>query len=131
MTRLDGQVAASTNFLIGISDVRGDGRPDYRYHAYVLYADSVSPARIGVNGRAGRSTRNRLLTGLSSAIAGTAASPFAISAGQIMLGAPPHQHGVQDVVVTDPATGSSSVMTGVLTYGAAESDNIILLHGLN
>jgi hypothetical protein len=120
MTRLDGQVATSTNFLIGISDVRGDGRPDYRYHAYVLYADSVSPARIGVNGGPVAVRGTGFYTGLSSAIAGTAASPFAISAGQIMLGAPPHQDGVQDVVVTDPATGSSSVMTGVLTYGAGE-----------
>ncbi len=131
MTRLDGQVATSTNFLIGISDVRGDGRPDYRYHAYVLYADSVSPARIGVNGGPVAVRGTGFYTGLSSIIAGTAASPFAISAGQIMLGAPPHQDGVQDVVVTDPATGASSVMTGALTYGAAESDNIILLHGLN
>jgi hypothetical protein len=40
--RLDAQIAVSTNLLIGISDVRGDGRRDYRYHVYALYADSVS-----------------------------------------------------------------------------------------
>jgi hypothetical protein len=131
MTRLDAQVATSTNFLIGISDVRGDGRPDYRYHAYVLYADSVSPARIGVNGGPVAVRGTGFYSGLNSTIAGTAASPFAISAGQIMLAAPPHRDGVQDVVVTDSASGASSGMTGVLTYGAAESDNIILLHGLN
>jgi hypothetical protein len=33
MTRLDAQVRSSINLLIGISDVRGDGRPDYLYHA--------------------------------------------------------------------------------------------------
>jgi len=52
MTRLDAQVTASGNFLVGISDLRGDGRPDYRYHAHVLYADSTSPARISVKGGA-------------------------------------------------------------------------------
>ncbi len=52
LTRLDAQVVSSSNFLIGISDVRGDGRPDYRYQAHVLYADSVFPARVGVNGGA-------------------------------------------------------------------------------
>ena len=50
MTRLDAQVGTSANFLIGISDIRGDGRPDYHYHAHVLYADSLSPARVSVNG---------------------------------------------------------------------------------
>ncbi len=50
MTRLDAVVNASGNFLVGISDARGDGRPDYHYHAPMLYADSVSPARIPVTG---------------------------------------------------------------------------------
>jgi hypothetical protein len=40
----------STGFRIGISDYRGDGRPDYRYHARVLYADSISPARASAAG---------------------------------------------------------------------------------
>lgn len=33
LTRLDAQVTTTANFLIGISDVRGDGRPDYHYQA--------------------------------------------------------------------------------------------------
>jgi hypothetical protein len=48
----DAQILSSTNFLIGIADLRGDGRPDYHYHAHVLYGDSVSPARLSVNGGA-------------------------------------------------------------------------------
>ncbi|HEY6769429.1 MAG TPA: hypothetical protein VI386_32195 [Candidatus Sulfotelmatobacter sp.] len=32
VTRLDAQIFSSTKFLVGISDMRGDGRPDYRYH---------------------------------------------------------------------------------------------------
>jgi len=51
-TRLDSQILTSTSFLIGVADLRGDGRPDYHYHAHVLYADSVSPARISARGGA-------------------------------------------------------------------------------
>ncbi len=50
MTRLDAQVNTSTNFLVGISDLRGDGRPDYHYEARVLYADSLSTPRVSVAG---------------------------------------------------------------------------------
>jgi hypothetical protein len=129
MTRLDAQIAVSTNFLIGISDVRGDGRPDYRYHAYVLYADSVSPARVSVNGGAVTVQGTGFYPALTATIGSTAASPLAISGGQMILAAPPHADGTQNIAISDSASGGSSVMTGVLTYGAAASDNIILLGG--
>jgi hypothetical protein len=35
---------------LGIADMRGDGRPDYAYNGWVLYADTVSPARLPVAG---------------------------------------------------------------------------------
>ena len=127
MTRLDAQVATSTNFLIGISDVRGDGRPDYRYHAYVLYADSVSPARVGVNGGVVTVQGTGFSPGLTAAVGGTAATPLAISAGQMILAAPAHGDGPQNITITDPVSGASSVMTNALTYGAAASDTIVLL----
>ena len=127
MTRLDAQVAISTNYLIGISDSRGDGRPDYLYHAYVLYADSVSPARIGVNGGAVTLQGTGFHPGLTAAIGSAAATPLAISAGQMILAAPAHGDGLQNITITDPVSGSSSIMTNALTYGAAASDSIVLL----
>lgn len=131
MTRLDAQVNTSTNFLIGISDVRGDGRPDYLYHAYVLYADSVSPARIGVNGGAVTVRGTGFYSGLTTAIGSTAVTPLAVSAGQMIFAAPPAPDGTQNITVSDPASGGSSTMTKALTYGALASDTIILLSGLN
>ncbi len=131
LTRLDAQVATSTNFLIGISDVRGDGRPDYRYQAHVLYADSVSPARVGVNGGAVTVRGTGFASQLSATVGNTAATPLAFSAGQMILAAPAHADGPQSVAVTDPVSGSSSVMTNVLTYGAAATDNIVLVGGIN
>jgi hypothetical protein len=50
MTRLDAQIGTAGSFLIGLADLRGDGRPDYHYHAQVLYGDSVSPSRVEVSG---------------------------------------------------------------------------------
>ncbi len=132
MTRLDVQIAASTNFLIGISDVRGDGRPDYRYHAHVLYADSVSPARLGVNGGVVTVQGIGFAPGLTAAVGSTTTTPFAVSARQMTLAAPAHSDGTQNITVADPVGGASSIMTGVLTHGAAATDNIVLLgNGLN
>lgn len=131
MTRLDAQVAASGNFLVGISDLRGDGRPDYRYHARVLYADSISPARIGVNGGVVTVRGTGFASGLAASIGNTAASQLALSAGQITLSAPAHSDGVQNITISDPVGGASSTMTGVLTYGAAVTDNIVLIYGAN
>ena len=35
---------------IGIADLRGDGRPDYAYNGWVLYADTVQPPRLPASG---------------------------------------------------------------------------------
>ena len=131
MTRLDAQVSTSSNFLIGISDVRGDGRPDYIYDAYVLYADSVSPARISVTGGAVTVAGTGFYSGLTAAVGNAATNPLAVSAGQMILAAPPFSDGPQNIAISDPVSGGSSVMTAVLTYGAAASDSLILLRGLN
>ena len=127
MTRLDAQIATSTNFLIGISDMRGDGRPDYRYHAHVLYADSVSPSHLGVNGGAVTVQGTGFAPGLTAAVGSTTATPLAVSAGRMMLAAPAHGDGPQNITITDPISGASTVMTNALMYGAAASDNIVLL----
>jgi hypothetical protein len=132
VTRLDAQIATSTNFLIGISDERGDGRPDYRYHAHVLYADSVSPARVGVNGGAVTVKGSGFSPGLTAVVGSSATTPLTVSARQMMLSAPAHVDGPQSITITLPISGASSVMTNALMYGAAASDNIVLVgSGLN
>ena len=131
MTRLDAQVASSGNFIVGISDLRGDGRPDYRYHARILYADSVSPARVPVNGGAVTIRGLGFAPGLGVAVGSTAATALSITAGHIILAAPASADGPQDITISDPVSGASSTMSGVLNYGAAASDNIVLLGGSN
>jgi len=129
LTRLDAQVASSGNFLIGLSDLRGDGRPDYHYQAHVLYADSVSPPRVGANGGAITVQGTGFAPGLTAIIGSAAATVLAVSAGQMILAVPAQVDGPQNITVADPATGALSTMTNALTYGASASDNIVLVGG--
>ena len=54
VTRLSPEFLDSGPFRIGIGDLRGDGRPDYRYLAHVLYGDRVEPFSDGSAGRHSR-----------------------------------------------------------------------------
>lgn len=131
LTRLDAQILSPTNFLVGIADMRGDGRPDYRYHAHVLYGDSVVPARIGASGGAVTVQGMGFAPGLNTTVGSFNVTPLAVTGGQMIFNIPAQPDGTQNITVTDPVTGSSSVMTGVLTLGAAATDNILLIRGLN
>jgi len=132
LTRLNAQLLTTTQFRIGIADLRGDGRPDFRYHAHVLYGDSVTPNRVSVSGGmpmlvAGYGFKR----GMSMTVGSTAATLLSISPGELIATAPPLADSVQNVSLTDPATGASSTLTGVLTFGAGPNDTIRLAQGAN
>ena len=129
MTRLDAVFNAAGNFIVGVSDVRGDGRPDYHYHAHVLYADSVSPARVPVGGAPVSVKGTGFASGMVSAVGATNAPQLGISADQMILAAPPHSDGVQNITISDSVSGASTSMTGAITYGAAPTDNIVMISG--
>jgi hypothetical protein len=130
-SQLDAQILTSTSFLIGIADVRGDGRPDYRYHASVLYADSVVPQRIGVTGGPITILGTGFAPGLTTTVGSASATALAIDAGQMILAAPALSDGPESITITNPVTGATTTMTDALTYGAAATDNLVLLNGLN
>ncbi len=131
MSRLDTQVLNSGSFIVGISDLRGDGRPDYAYHAHVLYGDSVNPARIPISGGAIALQGIGFTPGLTVSVGSHAVPLLATNASQILMAAPPQSDGPQTITITDPASGSSSTMTNALTMGAASTDQIVLLQGTN
>ncbi len=131
MSQLDAQVLNSGSFIIGVSDLRGDGRPDYAYHAHVLYGDSVNPARIPINGGAITLQGIGFAPSLTVSVGSHVVPLLATNASQILLAAPPQSDGPQTVTITDPASGSSSAMTNALTMGAASTDQIVLLQGTN
>jgi len=131
-TQLKAQLFESSDFRIGISDFRGDGRPDYRYQARIFYGDSIAPDRASVRGGTPLALRGLGFRSGNTATVGTAsASVLATEPGQLLLIAPPFLDGVQSIALSDPATGASSVLADVLTYGAGPDDNIRLILGSN
>ena len=132
MTMLNAQLLQQTDFRIGIADVRGDGRPDYAYHARIFYGDNAAPNRASVAGNTPLTIQGiGFHSDTAVSIGKTSVVALSTSAGQIELLAPAQADGVQNVTLLDPATGASSVMTGVLTYGAGPNDTLKLIYGAN
>jgi IPT/TIG domain-containing protein len=132
MTRLDATLQASTAFRLGIFDYRSDGRPDYRYHARVFYADNLVPARARVDGGTAITIQGiGFRTNAAATIASITAPVLAASASLVIATAPAMKDGMQSIGLRDPATGASSIMTNALTYGAGPSDTIKLIQGSN
>lgn len=131
MTRLDSQVLNASTFLIGIADLRGDGRPDYHYHAHVLYADSVTPARVSVNGGAIAIQGTGFEPGLTATVGNANIPALAVDAGQMPFALPALGDGVQTITLNDAASGSFSTMTNSITIGAAATDKLSLVLGSN
>jgi hypothetical protein len=132
MTRLDAVLLATTDFRLGISDYRGDGRPDFRYRARVFYGDTVIPARASVAG--GTALAIQGLGFRSNTVVNVMAANvplLAVSANYITASAPAMADGLQSLALSDPTTGSTSLMTDAMTYGAASDDIIHLIGGSN
>lgn len=132
MSHLNVNLLSSTDFRIGIADYRGDGRPDFRYHARLFYGDSVIPARASVRGGNALIVRGfGFRTNTQATVGGSAATMMSTAAGRVLMTAGGNPDGLRDITLTDPATGATSVMTGALNYGAGPNDIIKLLSGGN
>jgi len=128
LSRLDAQVLTTTDFRIGVTDWRGDGRPDYAHHLRVLYADSISPARSSAAGGTALQVQGMgFQPGMVAQVGDVAGPVVDFGANQLVLQTPPLADGVQTVVIRDPSTGGFSTMTDALTVGAGPSDTIQLL----
>ena len=128
MTRLDAAPGTATTVRLGLFDSRGDGRPDFRYWARVLYADTVTPARAGVTGRDPVRIRGMgFRVGTTVEIGGAPAPLLQIGPEEIVVSTPALSDGGQSIVVRDPQTGAASQMTGALTYGADAGDLVAFL----
>jgi len=97
----------------------------------VLYGDSVTPARVGVNGGAVVVTGTGFAPGLAVAVGSGSATPLAVGAGNMIVALPPQTDSLQTITISDPASGAFSTMTGTITFGAAATDNIVMVKGTN
>ena len=115
---------------IGIADLRGDGRPDYAYNGWVLYADTVSPTILPVSG--GSITIEGMGFRLADTVTvgGQAATVTSISPNQITAVVPPALQGVTgsvDVEVDDePAFYAAAVIPGGVSYDSGNGDALTI-----
>jgi hypothetical protein len=116
---------------VGISDLRGDGRPDYAYNGWVLYADSVSPARLPASG--GPITIQGMGFRLADTvlIGGHPALVTSISPNQITAIAPPAASGVTgsvDIEIDDlPIFYAAAIIPGGVSYDSGTGDALTLV----
>ncbi|HUB50527.1 MAG TPA: IPT/TIG domain-containing protein, partial [Terracidiphilus sp.] len=129
------QVGASAADVVrvGIADSRGDGRPDYAYNGWVLYADTVEPARLPASG--GPITIHGMGFRISDTVevGGQAALVESISPTEIVAIAPAATAGVTgsvNVEVDDaPLFYASAVIEAGISYDSGNGDALTLLSG--
>ncbi|HUK48424.1 MAG TPA: IPT/TIG domain-containing protein [Terriglobales bacterium] len=131
-TRLDAQIFQSTTFRVGITDYRGDGRPDYRYNARVLYGDNINPARASAGGGTPLTIQGLgLQPNTTVQVAGVTVPVLGASATQLLVNTGAGTDGTYDVLLQDSGSGGQSDMSGVLTIGAGPTDTIKMITGAN
>src|SRR5450631_3088670 len=121
VTVADGQLR------LGVADERGDGRPDYVYRGRVMYADTVTPARLGATGGAITIRGMGFRAGNQVAVAGVPAAVASLSATEITAIVPPPAPGsIGEVVVEvdDPVTGGIARIGDGLSFDAADGDDL-------
>ncbi len=124
------RVSTSSDDIVrlGIADMRGDGRPDYGYMGWVLYADTVAPARLPASGGPiviqgmGFRPSDTVLVG------GHPALVTSISPNEITAIAPPASAGVTgsvDIEVDDlPIFYAASIISSGVSYDSGTGDSL-------
>ncbi len=132
MTILNAELLQATSFRLGIADIRGDGRPDYAYHARLLYGDHITPTRASVAGGTALAIAGYgFQSNTAVSIGSQNGAALAASANQILVNASAHADGIQDIALVDPPTAASSILSGVVTFGAGPNDVLQLVAGAN
>jgi hypothetical protein len=123
--------AAADMVRLGIEDQRGDGRPDYAYHGWVLYADSVSPARLPVTGGTVVIRGTGFRTGDTVLIGNVSAQVTSVLPNEITAVAPvagPGVSGSQSITVNDLSSfNATTVIPGGVSYDAGTGDALTVV----
>lgn len=131
LTALPVLTVGDSEVRIGFADFRGDGRPDFAYHGRILYADSVTPARLPVTGgqivirgMGFRSSMMVLVNGVSAQV--TSVTPNTIVA------IVPDSGGVTGTVPIQIEDTETLAMAGIadgFSYDAGSNDALALVSG--
>jgi hypothetical protein len=129
LTELPVITTADSEVRLGVADLRGDGRPDYRYRGRVLYADTVTPSRlpasggpIVINGVGFHQNSIVLINNVPAIV--TSVSPTQITATA------PASGGVTGnvlVEVQDPRTLGVAIIADGLSYDAQNGDALAIV----
>ena len=127
------QVATQADDIVrmGIADMRGDGRPDYAYNGWVLYADTVTPSNLPLAGGPivihgmGFHPADTVL------VNGQPAQVTSISPNEITAIAPAAGIGVSgsvDVEIDDlPIYYAGTILLGGISYDSGTGDSLTLV----
>lgn len=127
------QIAASADdqVRIAIADQRGDGRPDYSYAAWVLYADTVQPERLPAAGGPIVIHGMGFRPDDTVSVGGQSATVTSISPNEITAIAPPAASGITgqvDVEVDDlPIFYVDTIISGGISYDSGSGDALSLV----
>jgi hypothetical protein len=131
LTTLSFESTNDGDVRFALADQRGDGRPDYLYRGRVLYADTVTPLRVGLAGGPIVIDGLGFRSGNTVAVGGLPAAVTSITPTEITAIAPASAGGTTgnvDVTVTDPITQGWSTIEGAsgtgLSYGPQSTDGI-------
>ena len=122
LTSLNFQPPQAGPLRIVVTDERGDGRPDYKFRARVLYADSVSPSLVAPAGGLITIAGTGFRPGVEVTVGGARATVVATTTTSLLVLAPPFAVlGLNstlrvDIGVIDLMSGGSSYMYGALSY---------------
>jgi IPT/TIG domain len=129
LTTLPVLTVADSEVRIGLADLRGDGRPDYAYRGRVLYADSVTPARLPAGGGQMVIQGMGFRPSVSISVNGIVAPVLEVTPTTIVAKAPASggATGTAVVQVQDPETLGVAAITSGVSYDAAPDDAVSLL----
>ena len=131
LATLAAQTDSDGEIRVAYADIRGDGRPDFSYRARVLYADSVFPPRLTLNGGPIAVKGQGFRPGMTVSINGTAAAVTSITPTEITAVASPVGAATGTVLLTvqDPQTLATAEILDGLSYDAQGTDGLRIVTG--
>ncbi len=131
LATLAAQTDTDGEIRVAYADIRGDGRPDFNYRARVLYADSVFPPRLTLNGGPVAIKGQGFRPGMAVSINGVTAAVTSVTPTEITAVAPPVSAATGTVLlaVQDPQTLAMAEILDGLSYDAQGTDALRIVTG--
>ena len=118
-TTLPISFSTTENVRLGFAEARTEGRPDFLYHARILYATSVQPASLPASGGAIRVFGMGFEPGNSVTVGGVPATVTSVTPNEIDAVVHSLPAAVNDVTISDLRTLGTTTISGGISYAAS------------